>query len=145
MRFRGLGVVASVSLAVYACLAVALFLVSLAGEKTEWTALAFRLIFFLLIYLVARAMPGKFSEEAASPRLTAGRVAVFVISLSALLVGFVVALYTYWADEHVAGTILSLIACTTILCDVLEKRWLRQDARQREQEREWFRSKGIRI
>ena len=78
------------------------------------------------------------------PRLTAGRVAVFVVSFSVLIVGFVVALYRYWAD-NVAGTILSLIACATILCDVLEKRWLKQDARQREQEREWFRSKGIRI
>ena len=95
MRFRGLGVVASVSLAVYACLAVALFLVSLTGERTEWTALVFRLIFFLLIYLVARAFPGKFSEEAVGPRLTAGRVAVFVVSFSVLIVGFVVALYRF--------------------------------------------------
>jgi uncharacterized RDD family membrane protein YckC len=144
LKFRGLGVVASVCLAVYACLAVAFFLVSLTGERTGWTALGFRLIFFLLIYLAARLLPGKFSEDALSPRLTAGRVAVFVISFSALLVGFVVALYADWADS-VAGTILSLIACTTILCDVLEKRWLRQDAREREREREWFRSKGIRI
>lgn len=134
MRFRGLGVAASVSLAVYACLAVALFLVSLAGEKTEWAALAFRLIFFLLVYLAARLMPGKFSDDAPSPRLTAGRVAVFVTGLSTLLAGFVFALYTRWGDEHAAGTILSLIACATILCDVLEKRWLSQDARERERE-----------
>lgn len=135
---------ASVSLAVYACLAVAIFLVSLTGEKTEWTALGFRLIFFLLVYLVTRAVPGKFSEEAVSPRLTAGRIAVFLASFSALLVVFVVALYAEWADSA-AGTILSLIACATILCDVFEKRWLRQDAREREREREWFRSKGIRV
>lgn len=144
MKFRGLGVVASVSLAVYACFAVTFFLVSLAGEKAEWKAHVFRLIFFLLIYLAARAFPAKFSDEALSPRLTAGRVAVFVLSFLALLVVFVVAINRDWADS-VAGIILSLIACTTILCDVLEKRWLRQDAREREREREWFRSKGIRI
>jgi len=142
LRLRGLGVVASLSLAVYACLALALFLVSLTGEKTEWTAFIFRLIFLVLIYLVTRALPNKFSDDAPSPRLTAGRVAVFIVSFFALLTGFMLALYTYWAD-HVAGTILSLIACATILCDVLEKRWFRQDERQREKERAWFRSKGI--
>ncbi len=144
MKFRGLGGVASVSLAVYACLAVALFLVSLAGETTEWTALVFRLIFFFLLYLVARPLPNKFSDDAPSPRLTAGRVAVFVAGFVALIAASVIALYTFCVDQ-VAGTILSLIACTTIFCDVLEKRWLRQDARQREQERVWFRSKGISI
>jgi peptidoglycan/LPS O-acetylase OafA/YrhL len=142
LRFRGLGVVASVSLAVYACFAVAFFLITLTGEKTEWQAFIFRLIFFFLIYLVARAFPGKFSDDVPSPRLTAGRVAIFVAGFLALIAGFVIALYTFRAAS-VAGTILSLIACTTIFCDVLEKRWRGQDARRREEESAWWRSKGI--
>lgn len=137
MRVRGLGVVASVSLAFYVCFAGALTVIALVGSRSGWAKIAFYWLFFGLFFIVRAAFPSGFSEDAPSPRLTAGRVAGFLLALAALLAGYFLALDASWAAGRELGVTLGLLACSTLCFDLLEKRWARQDARRGARPRAW--------
>jgi hypothetical protein len=137
VRVRGLGIVASVSLAIYFCLAVAMLVAWLIGSRSDWMGFVFLAIIAGVFYALERIFPYKLSDEAPSPRLTAGRVVVFLLNLAALLTGYLLLLSTYWAAEREGTITIGLLACSTFLFNVLEKRWARQDSRRGVRARAW--------
>jgi hypothetical protein len=87
-------------------------------------------LFFGLFFVARAVFPKQLSDDAPSPRLTGGRVAVFLVTLAALLAGYFLALDASWAAGREVMVTLGLLVCSTVCFDLLEKRWARQDARR---------------
>jgi hypothetical protein len=129
MKGRRFGIAASYALGVYVFGFLAAVIAGFVAGRSDYVGTVFYGVLGLFFYALGRIFPRTFSDEAvySGTRLTAGRVAVFLLMMILLIAGFVLLLATGSGDSHVFMSILALLTGNLVLLDVLERRWAKQD------------------